>query len=182
MYEAVKVEKLGVIDFTLDIKPVSGGRPHINKNGGVYMPKAYTEFKNSIEDIMLQDIGILRVNHYRNKVKKANLFMVAIECGYAVKNERFHNTMKRTRPDIDNVQKPIFDQILGRLGIEDAEIGEVTCRKMYSDHDYITVHVSLFKTDEYKGYNRKTSAEKEKERYKRLDKEIDEKLRIRGIL
>lgn len=40
MYEAVKVEKLGVIDFTLDIKPVSGGRPHINKNGGVYMPKA----------------------------------------------------------------------------------------------------------------------------------------------
>ena len=160
------------IHFTLETKAISSGRPYINKKtGGVYMTPSYTIFANKIEEVMKEDIGDILIKDFQHKIEKSNGFKVYIKVGYATKQDDFWGYPKIVRPDIDNVQKPLFDQVLGRLGVNDEQIFSVTCEKEYASRDYIHFVIDMY---DIKKLQRPKLTEKQKEekRLKRLKSEV----------
>lgn len=159
-------------EFTLYIKAISSGRPVITKNGGVFDRKAYRDFKQQIEDVIERDLGSTLLADYQQKVAQANGFNVEIISGYKTKNHDYWGLPKVTRPDADNIIKPIFDQILGRLGLEDSQIFNVCFKKYYASDDYITIKVTTYNVPTYRSKSLVDKAEKQR----RKDEEIETKL------
>lgn len=168
-----KIQQLNHFNFTVYIKAVSSGRPFVNKNGGVFDSKAYQNFKEQIDETIKRDIGYA-IDNYRNIVNKANGFKIDIKCGYQIANSEFWGLPKITRPDADNTIKPIFDQILGRLGIEDSQIFNVNFEKVYSNEDYIEIDVNTYEIAEYYSKKKNKTSRTKQQKNEDIERKLKE--------
>ncbi len=167
------IQQLNHFNFTVYIKAVSSGRPFVNQNGGVFDSKAYRNFKEHIDETIKRDIGDA-IDNYRNIVNKANGFKINIKCGYQVANSEFWGMPKITRPDADNTIKPIFDQILGRLGIEDSQIFNVNFEKVYANENYIEIDVTTYEIDEYHSKKKNKTSRKKQQKNEDIERKLKE--------
>lgn len=174
-----KIQQLNHFNFTVYIKAVSSGRPFVNKNGGVFDSKAYQNFKESIDETIKRDVGGV-IDNYRNIVNEANGFKITIKCGYQIANSEFWGLPKITRPDADNTIKPIFDQILGRLGIEDSQIFNVNFEKVYANENYIEIDVTTYKIAKYHSKNKTGRTKQQKN--EDIERKLKEFRKKRGFI
>ncbi|MGX0210365.1 RusA family crossover junction endodeoxyribonuclease [Staphylococcus epidermidis] len=175
------IQQLKHFNFTVYIKAVSSGRPFVNKNGGVFDSKAYQNFKKRIDETIECDIGDA-IDNYRNIVNKANGFKINIKCGYQIANSEFWGMPKITRPDADNTIKPIFDQILGRLGIEDSQIFNVNFEKVYSNEDYIEIDVTTYEIAEYYSKKKNKTSRTKQQKNEDIKRKLKEFRKKRGFI
>lgn len=178
---AKMIQQLNQFNFTIHIKAVSSGRPFVNQNGGVFDSKAYRNFKEHIDETIKRDIGDA-IDNYRNIVNKANGFKINIKCGYQIANSEFWGMPKITRPDADNTIKPIFDQILGRLGIEDSQIFNVNFEKVYSNEDYIEIDVTTYEIAEYHSKKKNKTSRTKKQKNEDIERKLKEFRKKRGFI
>ena len=176
-----KIQQLNHFNFTIYIKAVSSGRPFVNKNGGVFDSKAYQNFKEQIDETIKRDIGYA-IDNYRNIVNKANGFKIDIKCGYQIANSEFWGLPKITRPDADNTIKPIFDQILGRLGIEDSQIFNVNFEKVYANENYIDIDVTTYEIAEYHSKKKNKISRKKQQKNEDIERKLTEFRKKRGFI
>lgn len=172
------------IDFTLNTKAISAGRPQVYKNGGVGDAPSYRKFKNEVEAVMIKDIGEERINQIIEKFQEGTGYQVKMTCYYKVVNSNFWNTPMITRPDVDNVAKALLDQILGRLGIDDSRVFNLTIEKLYAKENRIKCSINTYSIEKYYGYKksnerkeRKSKKKKPKNKYEKIveDDEVFEK-------
>ncbi len=175
------IQQLNHFNFTVYIKAVSSGRPFVNKNGGVFDSKAYRNFKENIDGTIEHDIGDV-IDNYRNIVNEANGFKINIKCGYRIANSQFWGMPKITRPDADNTIKPIFDQVLGRLGIEDSQIFRVNFEKIYSNEDYIEIDVTTYEIAEYHSKKKNKTSRKKQQKNEDIERKLKEFRKKRGFI
>lgn len=175
------IQQLNHFNFTVYIKAVSSGRPFVNQNGGVFDSKAYRNFKEHIDETIKRDIGDA-IDNYRNIVNKANGFKINIKCGYQIANSEFWGMPKITRPDADNTIKPIFDQILGRLGIEDSQIFNVNFEKVYSNEDYIEIDVTTYEIAEYHSKKKNKTSRTKQQKNEDIERKLKEFRKKRGFI
>ncbi len=175
------MQQLNYFNFTIHIKAVSSGRPFVNRNGGVFDSKAYRNFKENIDETIEHDIGDV-IDNYRNIVNEANGFKIKIRCGYQIANSQFWGMPKITRPDADNTIKPIFDQVLGRLGIEDSQIFNVNFEKVYANENYIEIDVTTYKIAEYHSKKKSKTSRTKKQKNEDIERKLKKIRKKRGFI
>lgn len=175
------VKQLNHFNFTVYVKAVSSGRPFVNKNGGVFDSKAYRNFKENIDETIEHDIGDV-IDNYRNIVNEANGFKIKIRCGYQIANSQFWGMPKITRPDADNTIKPIFDQVLGRLGIEDSQIFNVNFEKVYANENYIEIDVITYEIAEYHSKKKSKTSRTKQQKNEDIERKLKKIRKKRGFI
>lgn len=175
------VKQLNHFNFTVYVKAVSSGRPFVNKNGGVFDSKAYRNFKENIDETIEHDIGDV-IDNYRNIVNEANGFKIKIRCGYQIANSQFWGMPKITRPDADNTIKPIFDQVLGRLGIEDSQIFNVNFEKVYANENYIEIDVTTYEIAEYHSKKKSKTSRTKQQKNEDIERKLKKIRKKRGFI
>lgn len=175
------MQQLNHFNFTIHIKAVSSGRPFVNRNGGVFDSKAYRNFKENIDETIEGDIGDV-IDNYRNIVNEANGFKINIKCGYQIANSQFWGMPKITRPDADNTIKPIFDQVLGRLGIEDSQIFNVNFEKVYANENYIEIDVTTYEIAEYHSKKKSKTSRTKQQKNEDIERKLKKIRKKRGFI
>lgn len=175
------MQQLNHFNFTIHIKAVSSGRPFVNRNGGVFDSKAYRNFKENIDETIEGDIGDV-IDNYRNIVNEANGFKINIKCGYQIANSQFLGMPKITRPDADNTIKPIFDQVLGRLGIEDSQIFNVNFEKVYANENYIEIDVTTYEIAEYHSKKKSKTSRTKQQKNEDIERKLKKIRKKRGFI
>ena len=115
--------------FQVDGDPVAMGRPRFTRNGRVYTPKKTEEAVNHIASVAAEMIP------YR---ECGDMFDVSIQF-YHKRPKRFKKgpaVRKPTKPDIDNLIKPVLDG-LNRSGIwkDDNQVVSIRANKYYCATD-----------------------------------------------
>lgn len=169
------MEYLSNVNFTLFTKGISAGRPQIYKNGGVGDTPRYNQFKKEIEEILLRDLDKYTLNHIMKCFEEGTGYEVVITCYYKVVNSDYWNTPMITTPDVDNVAKALFDQILGRLGINDSKIFDLRIRKYYGKENKIDFDINTYDIKKYESYNKVRNKERRKKRERKKEASFEER-------
>lgn len=155
------------------MKAISSGRPRYNKKtGGVFATEVYQAFKDEVEQAMLRDIGSDEIEHMMEEIEQATGFKVYIKCGDRVVNDKYWGVPKIVHPDADNLMKPILDQVLGRLGINDAHVFSATLEKEYAKNDYIHIVIDLYDVPRYEPNNAIPTRQRRKQRLERMTEHL----------
>lgn len=124
--------------FTIDITPMAAPRPRFSKFG-VYNNQAYTDYKAVIKAAAIKAgitpaVGVISVN-----VR----FYMPMAKSLSKRKRALLNTKHHTKkPDIDNLQKGLFDALNGVAFVDDAQIASVTALKYHSERPCIEVCIA----------------------------------------
>lgn len=134
-----------MISFTVPGQPVGKGRPRIGKVGQharMFTPAKTANYEDSVRYAAHQAMGgglpLFCAVRVRLEIR------VQIPASWSVKKQgraaagEEHPT---TKPDIDNVEKAIFDAMNGVVWRDDVQVVEVSKRKCYSHTPGVTVSV-----------------------------------------
>lgn len=168
------MKQLSSHEFTLKMKGISAGRPQVYKNGGVGDTKQYRRFKKEVEPTIERDLSPMAIQEIMDNVTKGNGYKVHITCYYERVNSDYWGIPMVIHPDVDNVLKGLFDQVLGRLGINDSRIFKNTIEKCYGEEDKVVFFVETYEIPEYKGMKPKTTGRKKGKVNGKKLKEIQE--------
>ena len=164
-------------------EPVSAGRPHFNtEENRIYPNRKYDEFKRNTKKIMERDIGLLRMEELTELAKENEGYKATITCAYESEFKEDWGTPKFTIPDVDNLEKAVFDEILRHIGIKDGKIFRGTCEKIWDSENYIAVTIDYYKLKEVSRKNGGVERNKSKnERKKRVAKIMERRLKKREV-
>lgn len=158
------MKQLSSHQFALGLKAISAGRPQVYKNGGVGDTKQYRHFKQKIETIIERDLSPMAIQEIMDDIAEGNGYKVHIVCYYQRANPDFWNTPMLVYPDVDNIEKGLFDQVLGRFGLDDSRIFSATIDKLYGKENKTVFFVDTYEVPEYKGVKPKTTRRKKKKK------------------
>jgi len=166
------VDVVEQFSFKLNVKAVSGTKFNVTKDGKRFPKKAYADFKKDIDEIMYNDLDNALLQRFMKIADEHNGFEVEIDCHFEIKNSENWGQPKVTTPDLDNLTKGIFDQVLGRIGIPDGKIFKFTIGKWYAETSSIEFKVKAHHVQEavYKSHNNKS---------KKKSKELSEEEQIK---
>jgi Holliday junction resolvase RusA-like endonuclease len=124
-----------IFQKTIQFEPVSLKRHRHRLTGGTYDPskKDKDEFINMIDDMPLEKM---------TKPIKCNLNFYCKRPKSHYKTGKNSHVLKDTAPkyntnnkDLDNMVKFILDALNDKLYVDDCQIVEITCKKLYSEGD-----------------------------------------------
>lgn len=111
--------------YTIPIPPVATPRPQFTRTKGktiTYYPQWYTDYQNQVQAMLAEDNALnetfFEVMASPLGVKAEIKFFVKAPKNY----KRINNIMRTTAPDIDNLEKAVFDSIFKGLEIKDSRI------------------------------------------------------------
>lgn len=128
---------MSTITFTVPGQPVGKGRPRVSRRGGfsrMYTPEQTVNYE-----------GLVRLAAHQAMAGRPMLLeAVEVELDIAVQIPASWSKKKQaaalagavhptTKPDIDNVEKAIFDALNGTTWKDDVQVVRVAKRKRYSD-------------------------------------------------
>jgi Holliday junction resolvase RusA-like endonuclease len=136
-----------MIRFTIPGQPVGKGRPRMGRQGGfsrLYTPEKTVSYESLVGYSAAQAMA-------GQPLVEAAVFVtldirVQIPASWSKKKQdlaRFGGCWPATKPDIDNVEKAIFDGLNGVVWKDDVQVVKVTKQKRYSDQPGVDVHVVL---------------------------------------
>lgn len=137
--EPVVIKQSEPISFFWDIKPSTANRPQVSKKGGVYYDKSYESFTNEVLDWV--DFNQEFVDEVSKIFSEYEVFHVKIKVYRKTKNAKLWGLYCNTRPDIDNLQKSIFDRITNHFGFDDDKIVNVQAEKIYAGEHGIALTI-----------------------------------------
>lgn len=152
----MRTEHVGTEQFELFIRPVSAGRPFVHKTGAIGETKSYRTFKKAITDVIERDVTQEKRESIKHLIEQSNVFEVHISLNYKVANSTFWGMPMPVKPDLDNVMKSIFDQVLDKFGMEDDKmIFRSTIEKWYYHHDSMEIELKGYHQSKYQSRKRK---------------------------
>lgn len=136
-----------VVTFTIPGQPVGKGRPRVGKVGGfsrLYTPEKTVSYESLVGYSAAQAMA-------GQGLIEAPVFVtmdirVQIPASWSRKKQeaaRHGAHWPATKPDIDNVEKAIFDGMNGVVWKDDVQVVKVTKQKRYSDQPGVEVYVWL---------------------------------------
>lgn len=137
----------GVITFTIPGNPVGKGRPRMSRRGGfvrLYTPEKTASYESLVALAGQQAMAGRPV--FEGACVVALDICVPVPASWSKKKQvaalagQVHPT---TKPDIDNVEKAIFDGLNGVVWKDDVQVVQVTKRKRYGDTPGVQVGVEL---------------------------------------
>lgn len=135
-----------MIHFTIPGQAVGKGRPRVGKRGGftaLYTPEKTVSYEGLVRLAahramegapMLLEAVAVRLDIY-----------VQIPASWSQKKQRLAldgRVYPTTKPDIDNVEKAIFDALNGTAWKDDVQVVDVKKRKRYSDTPRVVVTIT----------------------------------------
>lgn len=135
------------VKFTVPGQPVGKGRPRVGKVGGfsrLYTPEKTVSYESLVGYSAAQAMA-------GQPLIDAAVFVtldirVQIPASWSKKKQelaRCGACWPSTKPDIDNVEKALFDGMNGVVWKDDVQVVKVTKQKRYSDQPGVEVHVWL---------------------------------------
>lgn len=144
------------VGFQIYTLPVSSGRPQVNNWGGISYSKSYTDFRRTIRDKMIVQLGYEQFEEMRLHLKQFNAFKIDMMFNFHTINEDFWGYPKLTRPDNDNIIKSVWDGIFSDIfEIDDKAIFGGTFHKQYASENSIIVNIEPMVLQEFKKVARK---------------------------
>lgn len=128
--------------YIIDIPPVATPRPNFRSVKGAdgktknitYYPEKYNDYMRNVQEMLKRDNALNQdfydVMAFPYGVKAEIKFFVKAPKGYKGVN----NIMRTTAPDIDNLEKAVFDSIFKGLKIKDSRIVMVAKAKFQELH------------------------------------------------
>lgn len=134
------------LKFTVPGQPYGKGRPRVGKVNG--RPRMFTPEKTvSYEGLVSWTAQAAMAGRalFEGPVR-VNLFICCqIPASWSKKKQaqaRNHEIHPTTKPDIDNVEKAIFDAINSVVWKDDVQVVDVVKSKRYGDHPGVAVEVT----------------------------------------
>lgn len=122
-----------MIIFNFPIDPVAKGRPRFGK-GRTYTPKKTKDFETTIKEMAR--------NQYRNGPMKGALSVVVV---FFIKRPKTVTREYPTvKPDLDNLEKSLFDALNGIAYEDDCQIIELNASKKYGPIGGIFVDIKPY--------------------------------------
>lgn len=122
----------------IPLAPQATPRPQfkfVNKNGGrgkviTYYPSKYTEYMQAVKDYLNQN-HLYNEDFYQTIQNPYGVLMEVIFYLRMPKNQKTVNSLvRKTAPDIDNLEKAIMDSIFQDLTIRDSRIVGIKSLKL----------------------------------------------------
>lgn len=112
-------------------RPVPKSRPRFTRSGHTYTPPRTKEYEAKVKDEWMYRHGIVASDRPL-KVCVMYYYSMPKSWSKAKKREAVHYT---SRPDIDNLNKAVFDALNGVAYLDDAQIVQVNAVKWYGAED-----------------------------------------------
>ena len=118
-------------NFVILGEPVSGLRARMGSHGGWYLPSKVAKYKEKIA--------------WEIKTQAKNLYFyqgepLKVEMTFFLPKKTKKSTIT-SRPDLDNLEKPVLDALQGVLFDNDSQIIEQSSRKRYSNRPRIEITI-----------------------------------------
>jgi Holliday junction resolvase RusA-like endonuclease len=136
-----------VITFTIPGNPVGKGRPRVSRRGG--FARMYTPEKTASYESLVAMAGHIAMGDMHVWLCACAVTLdirVPVPASWSQKKRAaalaglVHPT---TKPDIDNVEKAVFDGLNGVVWKDDVQVVSVTKRKRYGDRPGVEVRVEV---------------------------------------
>lgn len=134
-----------MIQFTIPGNPVGKGRPRVSRRGGharLYTPEKTASYESRVAvagHIAMGDCAVIE-----GAVSVVLAITVPIPASWSKKKQAQAMAgvlLPTTKPDIDNVEKAIFDGLNGVVWKDDVQVVEVTKRKRYGETPGVLVAI-----------------------------------------
>lgn len=119
-----------MITFNFQIDPVAKGRPRLGR-GRTYTPQRTKDFENRIKSMAQQQ--------YRNGPMKGALSVTVVF--FIKKPASVTRDYPTVKPDLDNLEKSLFDALNGIAYEDDSQIIELSASKKYGEIGGIFVDI-----------------------------------------
>jgi Holliday junction resolvase RusA-like endonuclease len=124
-----------MIKLYFPIEPVPKARPRVTRSGHVYTPKKTKDFEETIKSL-----ATLQMHKYQHGALTGAL---RTEVSFGLKTpKKKKNSFPIGRPDIDNLQKSLFDALNEIVWNDDSQVCACLATKFYAEKPSITVYVS----------------------------------------
>ena len=112
--------------LTFKLEPVSASRPRVTQYGTFYK-EPYEGFRKEMAKLLNGKLVL-----YAEPLKLDVTFFFTIPKSYSKKRrDEMDGTFKSNRPDLDNLEKAVYDSMNGVLYVDDSQIVEHTTRKIW---------------------------------------------------
>lgn len=122
-------------ELEIKIRPMPKQSVRFTKSGYAYQPKKIVDYQKAI--------------HLYAKSQKIKMLegaiLIEIDSHYQKKNVK-SPIPKITRPDVDNLAKPILDALNGVAWKDDSRVCELRLRKFHDSEDKIVIRISEINT------------------------------------
>jgi Holliday junction resolvase RusA-like endonuclease len=134
-----------MIRFTIPGPPVGKGRPRVSGRAGfarLYTPEKTASYESRVAmagHIAMQDCAVLE-----GALAVTLDIAVQIPASWSKKRQAAAlagTVLPTTKPDIDNVEKAIFDGLNGVVWKDDVQVVQVSKRKRYGDQPGVAVTI-----------------------------------------
>jgi Holliday junction resolvase RusA-like endonuclease len=139
-----------MIKFKVYGKPVPKGRPRFTRSGFAYTPK---ETREAEQGFLAQAIAFKPEKPFEKALKVSMIFSM-IKPKSKPKKVKYWTT----KPDLDNFIK-LVDSMNGVFWVSDAQIVEISAKKIYGDSDYTEIEIIELEWDENDMQNLRTNKE-----------------------
>ena len=131
------------LEYDIEVLPYS--RPRKRKGGGFYNPR--DKYKKQLREMFIEDLE--QYSEFPVEGELSIYFEFGLNPPKTVKNSKLKMFLAKmdilhptTRPDIDNYVKPILDALNGVLYIDDGQIYELKCKKVFTqDKPFLKIDV-----------------------------------------
>lgn len=116
--------------ITFKIEPVAASRPRVTQYG-TYYAKPYEQFRKDMSKLLMGKAVL-----YAEPLKLEVTFYRTIPKSYSKKRrDEMHGTYIPTKPDMDNLEKALYDSCNGVLWVDDSQIVDHHVRKIWTKDD-----------------------------------------------
>lgn len=114
--------------ITFLIEPVPASRPRVTRWATYYQPK-YTQFKKDMQKLLLGTEKTL----YFELLKVDLKFFFTTPKSWSEKKKKEHDgTPKYGTPDLDNLEKAIYDSLNGYVWLDDSQVVDHRAQKFWT--------------------------------------------------
>jgi len=122
------------MEFVFNIDPVAKGRPRFTRGGRAYTPERTRKFTNELIAMMQWQVG----EPLEGALKVEIVF-------YMRRPKSVKRKYPTVKPDLDNLEKALYDAGNGILWNDDSQIVTHTVSKYYADSGSIYMKVTKLK-------------------------------------
>ncbi|MCI9292965.1 MAG: RusA family crossover junction endodeoxyribonuclease [Erysipelotrichaceae bacterium] len=134
-----------VFKFTVSGKPMGKQRPKATIRGhhaGVYTPKETVAYERYVVAMFLQAYPCARPLEGEIKGKIKAFYPIPQSTSKKRKTAMLNGVIRpQVKPDLDNVEKIIYDALNGVAYTDDSHITEMTISKYYSDEPRVEIMI-----------------------------------------
>ncbi len=138
------------ITLVIPIKAQGKASVRTTRNNIAYIPKKTKDYMRVIEAY-----GYKIPAHIRQELLESRYYTADIECNIKPpasiskkKQEQLIDTPYHQKPDIDNIQKAIFDALTGAIIKDDKSVTGVVIKKKYNTKNQIIVTITGYREEE----------------------------------